>query len=260
MKTFFLSLLILIFIYSCTKTITPHLNTVSSQLIIQGAISDTAGPYYVSIVNSVDFYASNNYPGVSGASVIITNVTTGVRDSLTEASTGLYMTHAILQGVPGNTYLLNVSLNGNTYKASSTMPRHVNLDSVTFDFTDTTRIEARANYQDPSGIHNFYKYGMVINGVVDKRFLTFDDRLSDGRYIRDNVDADTSEIKRYNAVQVNLVGVDSNVYTFLHEAENVAYNNGSLVGPANPVSNISGGCLGYFSAQTVSNKTATAKP
>jgi len=81
MKRFFLSLLILVFIYSCTKTITPHLNTVSSQLIIQGAISDTAGPYYVSIVTSVDFYASNNYPGVSGASVIITNATTGVRDS-----------------------------------------------------------------------------------------------------------------------------------------------------------------------------------
>lgn len=260
MKRFFLSLLILVFIYSCTKTITPHLNTVSSQLIIQGAISDTAGPYYVSIVNSVDFYASNNYPGVSGASVIITNATTGVRDSLTEVSTGLYRTHALLQGVPGNTYLLNVSLNGVTYKASSTMPQHVNLDSVNFDFTDTTRIEARANYQDPPGIHNFYKYGMVINGVVDKRFLTFDDRLSDGRYIRDKVDADTGEVKRYNIVQLNLVGVDSNVFTFLHEAENVAYNNGSLAGPANPVSNISGGCLGYFSAQTVSNKTAIAKP
>ena len=260
MKKIFFPLIALIVFYSCTKTITPHLNTVSSQLIIQGAISDTAGPYYVSIVNSVDFYASNNYPGVSGASVIITNATTGVRDSLREVSTGLYMTNAIVQGVPGNTYLLNVSLNGVTYKASSTMPRHVNLDSVTFDFSDTTQIFARANYQDPAGIHNFYKYGMVINGIVDKRFLTFDDRLSDGRYIRDKVDADTGEIKRFNTVQLNLVGVDSNVFTFLHEAENVAYNNGSLAGPANPTSNISGGCLGYFSAQTVSNKTAIAKP
>jgi ribulose 1,5-bisphosphate carboxylase large subunit-like protein len=37
---------------------------------------------------------------------------------------------------------------------------------------------------------------MVLNGVTDKRFLTFDDRLSNGRYIRDKVDADTGEIKR----------------------------------------------------------------
>jgi len=246
----------LFFFIACTKTITPNLNTASTQLIIQGAVSDTAGPYYVSLGNSVGFYAGNTYPGVPGAAITITDSTTGQRDTLTEtATTGTYVTHSITQGIPGHTYLLNVSLSGKTYTASSAMPQPVALDSLTFDTRDTTQIFPMANYQDPPGIVNNYKYGMVINGVVDKRFLTFEDRLSDGRYIRDKVDADTGEIKRNYTVKLCLVGIDQNVDTYLREAAGIAYNNGSLAAPATPTSNINGGCLGYFSAQTVSCKT-----
>ena len=171
----------------------------------------------------------------------------------------MYVTHSITRGNPGHTYLLNVSLSGKTYTASSTMPQPVALDSVTFDTRDTTQIFAMANYQDPAGIANYYKYGMVINGVVDQRFLTFEDRLSDGRYIRDKVDADTGEIKRNYTVKLCLVGIDKGVDTYLQEAAGIAYNNSSLAAPATPTSNINGGCLGYFSAQTVSSKTGVVE-
>jgi hypothetical protein len=259
MKKVIFILLPLALIISCTKTITPALNTAPTQLIIQGAISDTAGPYYVSVLNSVGFYSGNRYPGVSGASITITDSTSGLRDVLTETTTGYYTTHSLVQGIYGHTYLLNVSLNGKTYTASSTMPQPVALDSVSFDYQTKNTIRAQANYQDPKGIVNFYKYSLVINGVFDPRFQTFEDRLSDGRYIRDKVDADTSEIKRNDLVQLSLVGVDKNVYTYLNEAEGIAYNNNNLAAPATPTSNISGGCLGYFSAQTVSSKKRYVK-
>jgi Domain of unknown function (DUF4249) len=245
----------LVIAIACTKTITPPLNTAPAQVMIQGAVSDTAGPYYVSIVQSVGFYTDNIYPGVSGAAITITDSTTGLRDSLSEVSTGLYVTHTLVQGRPGDTYLLNVALNGKVYTASSTMPQPVPLDSVTFDTSNYKQIRAVANFQDPAGIVNFYKYSTVINGVLDKRFQTFEDRLSDGRYIQDKMDDDTSEIKRNDLVQLSLVGIDKGVYTFLNEAENIAYNNNNLAAPATPASNIMGGCLGYFSAQTVSSKS-----
>lgn len=252
--------LIIFFVFEgCTKTITPNLNNGPAQLLIQGAISDTTGPYYVSILNSVEFYADNIYPGVSGANITITDSTTGLKDMLTETTSGLYVTHLLLLGVSGHTYVLNVSLNGKTFTASSTMPKPVLLDSISFDTTDKKRIRAVANYQDPIGFTNFYKYSLIVNHLVDNRFQTFDDRLSNGKYIHDKVDADTSEIKHNDEVQLNLVCVDPNVYTYLHEAENVAYSNDNLVSPATPVSNISGGCLGYFSAQSVSSKQANVK-
>jgi hypothetical protein len=260
MKKVYFILIAVAILAACTKTITPALNNAGAQVYIQGAVSDTAGPYYVSILKSVTFYDSSIYPGIPGAAVTITDSTTGQQDALTETSTGLYATHTLMQGIPGHTYLLNVQLNGNTYTASSTMPQPVPLDSLSFDFSDTTRLEAVANYQDPIHIVNFYKYTMTINGKVDKRFQTFEDRLSDGRYIHDKIDADTGEVKRNNVVRLSLVGIDKNVYTYLHEAEQIAYNNAGLVSPANPQSNITGGCLGYFSAQTVSSKTGIAKP
>ena len=164
-----------------------------------------------------------------------------------------------MQGIPGHTYLLQVTLDGKTYTATSTMPQPVPLDSVTFNTSDTTEIAAVANYQDPPNAINYYKYNLVLNGVRAKRFSTFEDRLSNGRYIRDKIDADTGEIKRNYSVQLNLVGVDAGVYNYLHEAERVAYDNDDLVSPATPGSNIRGGCLGYFSAQTVSNKMAVVK-
>jgi hypothetical protein len=257
-KLFFLLLSPAVFL-SCTKTITPAFNMAAPQLIIQGVVSDTAGPYYVSIVNSVGFYSDNTYSGVSGAQVTITDSTTGLRDLLTETTAGMYVTHRLGQGVYGHTYLLNVDFNGKAYTSSSTMPKQVLLDSITFDTSDTSQIMAQVNFQDPPNIANYYKYSMVINGVYDKRFQTFEDRLSDGLYIRKKVDADTSEIKRNYNVQVSLVGIDKAVYTFLNEAENIAYNNDKLAAPANPAPNISGGCLGYFSAQTVSSRKAVVK-
>lgn len=258
-QLFFVLITSLVILLSCTKVITPALDTAASQLVIQGVVSDTAGPYYVSIVNSVGFYAGNAYPGVSGASITIIDSSTGLQDSLTETTTGIYVTHSLVQGIPGHTYLLNILLNGQTYSASSTMPQPVLLDSVSFDVSDTKRIRPQANYQDPKGVINFYKYALVINGIPDARFQTFEDRLSDGRYIRDKIDADTSEFKRDETVQISLVGTDKKVYTYLSEAESIAYSNDNMAAPATPVSNISGGCLGYFSAQTVSSKRAAIK-
>ena len=52
-------------LYSCTKTITPPLNNVS-QLVIEGIVSDTAGPYHVNISKTTSFYSNNVYPNRFG--------------------------------------------------------------------------------------------------------------------------------------------------------------------------------------------------
>jgi len=243
---------------SCQKVVSLGLNQTAPQFGIQGIISDTAGPYHVLIYKSVGFYSGNVYPNVSGASVSITDITAGITDSLTETAMGDYTTHTII-GTPGDTYQLKVIADGTTYMASSTMPQPVLLDSITFDNQTKNTIRAVVHFQDPAGTANFYKYSTAVNGVVMNRFQTFEDRLSDGRYITDKLDNDSSEIKNNDLVRVSLVSIDSKVFTFLSEAEKVAYQNDQLSAPATPISNISGGCLGYFSAQTVRSKDGYVK-
>jgi hypothetical protein len=241
---------------ACQKTITPTLNSSGPKLVIEGIVSDTTGPYHVSISNTVGFYADNVYPNVSGASVTITDVTSGITDKLTETSAGIYTTHTIT-GAYGHLYSMTAIVDGKTYTATSTMPQPVKIDSVSFDYSDKKQIRPVAWYQDPAQFKNHYKYSLTVNGVHLKRFSTFDDRLSNGRYIRDKADVDTMEIKNHNVVKFSLVGIDEGAYTFLSRAADVAYNNGSVASPATPTSNITGGCVGYFSAQTVSSATGT---
>src|SRR5258707_2071982 len=159
---------------SCTKTITPPLNN-TPQLVIEGAVSDTTGPYHVNISKTADFYSDNVYPTVSGATVVITDVTANVTDVLSEASPGDYTTHTIT-GTPGHAYQLKVMLDGKTYTAMSTMPKPVLLDSVTVDYSVNNNIRPVANYQDPPDQKNYYKYSMKKNGVHVHHFQTFDDR------------------------------------------------------------------------------------
>ena len=253
------SLVSVLFYTSCQKVITPPLSNSAPQLVIEGSVSDKIGPYYVNISKTVSFYADNTYPNVSGASVTITDQTTGINDMLTETSAGIYTTHIII-GKPGDTYQLTVALNGKTYSAVSTMPYPVKLDSITFDYTSIKNmIQPVVHYQDPAALVNYYKYNIAVNGTKLKRFQTSEDLLMNGKYIRMDLVTDTGAIKKNNLVLVNLVGVDKGAYNFLQEAESIAFYNDQLATPATPTANISGGCLGYFSAQTVSSKSAVVK-
>jgi hypothetical protein len=251
-----LILISVIIFTSCQKTIVPPLPGSTSQLVIEGAVSDTPGPYQINISKTVGFYADNTYPNVSGASVAITDQTAGVTDILTETSSGTYTTHTI-SGKPGSTYQLKVVVNGKTYLSSSTMPYPVVLDSVTFDYTSIKNmIQPVVHFQDPGNATNFYKFTIQKNGANLNRFQTLEDLLSNGKSIRAALVTDTGAIKKNDEVNVFLVGIDKGAYSFLQEAESVAFYNDQLATPSTPESNISGGCIGYFSAQTVSRKKA----
>jgi hypothetical protein len=258
-KTIIVSFAFLLF--SCQKTVTLPLNTAPAGVVIQGEVTNGPGPYTVTINESVGFYADNNFPAISGASVRISDGQ-GVTDSLTETSAGNYTTH-VLQGKPGNTYTLQVTIGDSSFTATSAMPQPVPLDSVTFDHSSAFRkndITAQANYQDPAGIKNYYQFIMYINGVqFTKDIFAFDDRLSDGKYIVQNLRMDSTYLNVGDQLQVNMYCIDVNVYNYFNQLAQSggtgAFN--TTAAPANPTSNISNGAYGVFSAHTISSKTIT---
>src|SRR5687767_11704749 len=115
---------------SCEKEIVVSLNTTDPEIVIDGNITNEPGPYTVKISRTVNFPEPNSFPPVGSALVVISD-NSGVTDTLTEASPGLYRT-SILTGVPGRTYNLEVVAEGKSYYAASTMPQPVNLGSLAF--------------------------------------------------------------------------------------------------------------------------------
>ncbi|HEY4334590.1 MAG TPA: DUF4249 domain-containing protein [Puia sp.] len=254
---------LLLLLVSCQKTVTLNLSNTPPQIVIEGNITDGPGPDTVRIIRSVNFYADNSFPAVSGAAVTITD-NAGNKETLTEAIPGSYITQT-LHGVPGNTYTLSVRVNDTTYTASSTMPQPVNLDSVSFITNSTFRkgqITPVANFQDPPGVKNYYRFEEHINGALfTKDFFVFDDRLSDGRYIQWNLRMDSAYLNTGDLLQVNMYTVDENDYTYFFQLDRTSGGGGGAfdtnASPANPSTNISNGAYGYFSAHTVRSKTVS---
>lgn len=252
-------------LFGCEKVVQVDLNNAAPQIVIQGEINNTAGPYYVAISKSVPFDSSNfNFrPSVTGAVVKITDVTAGVTDVLTEVYVGVYKTNNII-GTEGNTYQLLVQAEGKEYTASSTMPANVQLDSISF-YTNTffgmTITNPVPNYRDPSGRENYYLFSETVNRQPLRGLFVFDDRLSDGRYISTQLFNDSNYIKQNDTVEVEMRCIEKPVFNYFNqviEAQGRG-NSGPVATPSNPVSNISNGALGYFSAHTVQRKKSVFK-
>ncbi|HLZ89224.1 MAG TPA: DUF4249 family protein, partial [Puia sp.] len=115
-----------------------------------------------------------------------------------------------------------------------------------------------ANFQDPPGIPNYYRFEEHINGALfTKDLFVFDDRLSDGRYIQYNLRTDSSYLTQGDLLQVDMYCVDKNDYTYFFQL-NRSTSTGTFntdASPANPSTNISNGAYGYFSAHTVRSRT-----
>lgn len=239
---------------ACKKVIQVDLNNATPQIVIEGNVTNGPGPYQVLISRSVDFSASNTFPPVSGATVSIIDSTTGVVELLQESDSGVYSTHH-LSGTPLHTYELQVIVDGKQYTASSTMPSPVALDSVTFSentgFNNKLSVNAVVNFLDPKGVTNYYQFTERVNRRLIPNVFVFEDRLSDGRYIEDPLFNDSSYMQRGDTLLLTMNCVDQNTYNYFFTLANVTGNNSfQSTTPANPISNLSNGALGYFSAHT----------
>jgi hypothetical protein len=240
---------------ACKKTVQVHLNDAPSRIVIEGEITDLPGPYEVKISRTVAFSEPNTFPPVTGADVYITDTTLGQSYALKEFSPGVY--HAMgFTGAPKHTYRLLVNVDGQQFTASSTMPPKVHLDSISFalntDFNGKKDLNAVVNFQDPAGVPNYYQFIEYVDEYLIPNTFVFEDRLSDGRYIEQPLFNDSTYLQKGDTLQVKMYCIDKNIYNYFFSLIQVTANNGFLTAtPDNPLTNIRGGALGYFSAHTV---------
>jgi hypothetical protein len=239
----------------CKRTVSVELDDAPSRVVIEGEITDETGPYLVKITRTVNFSGPNTFPPVTGATVQITDSTGGQSYALTEASPGMYKT-SDFTGKPGHLYSLVVQAEGQQYTAVSTMPAVIHLDSVSFalntDFNGKKDLNAVVNFQDPPGIVNYYQFIEYLNGELIPNTFVFEDRLSDGRYIEQPLFNDSAYLKKGDTLQLKMHCIDKNIYNYFFSLLQVTANNGfQAATPDNPITNLTGGALGYFSAHTV---------
>ncbi|MBW8685001.1 DUF4249 domain-containing protein [Chitinophaga rhizophila] len=247
---------------ACEKEIDLNLNGNDNKYVIEGVLTDNKGGCSVKISRTKNFDGDNEFNGVAGASVKIWSGTDTTL--LSETTAGVY-TAPELSGVSGTTYGLLVTIDGEQITAMSRMPTKVpftNLDVLDEDlFGDLTKI-ATVSFKDPAGEANYYRFRQYLNGRAIKSYWVRNDDLTNGNDITarlyifgDANDDDENELKSGDEVTVDMMNIDADVYKYFYSLSNSATGESNSATPANPVSNIKGNAIGYFSAQTIETKT-----
>lgn len=261
-KYYVIVLLAAFMLFSCKKVINLDLGNVSSELVIEGNITNTPGAQYVTLSRNVPFTSTNVYPPVSGATVTIAD-NRGNQYQLTEGPAGTYSINPLF-GFGSRTYTLTVTTGGKTYTANSTMPGTTTLDSISakpnyFDASSGQKVIA-VHFQDTPGLPNQYRFMMYVNRVQVKSIFAYDDEFIDGKYV--NLDLPQNDIKIYakDTVTVEMQCIDKPIYRYWYTlSQQQANNPGGQVAPANPPTNITPITLGYFSAHTTQTVTLVVK-
>lgn len=244
---------------SCEEVILIDLKDSEPEIVFEADISDSTGPYYVKISQTVPFSQNNNTIGITGAFVTISD-NLGMTDTLTELSGGVYKTKNI-HGIQNSVYYFSAFVNGRQFSSVSFMPLKTNLDSVYTTtnsgggFGGNTRINVVPRYHDPAGVKNFYRFLMFKNGVQTEDVFVQSDENRDGTIINQQLRT-RDTLHTGDIVTLEMQCIDEKVYKYFR-ALSLNFRRGlnQTQTPSNPPTNIIGGKLGYFAAHTSQRKS-----
>ncbi|MHA4895529.1 DUF4249 domain-containing protein [Pedobacter sp. PWIIR3] len=249
-------LCLLLLLSGCEKVITLDLKDSEPKVVIYGDISDQVDNQYVRISRSYNFTEPNKFNAATGARVIVTTQLGSVIN-FSEITPGVYQSPKF-RGRSGQSYTLDVTLDGQKYTAVSSMPQKVFLDSLNFrqvSFFGKTSTHIVANFEDQKDIQNQYRYLLTIKGKVVEDVVS-DDRFNDGNKVSNTIYHELNDLLPGDPIELDLQCIDRGVYTYFFSFGQNLGEGGPPVSPANPPSNFNNGALGVFSVHTSSTRIA----
>lgn len=246
---------------SCVETVQLDLRSVEPQLVIEGKITDSDTDNEVKLTFTQDFQEPNDFPPITSASVMVTDLTTGESEQLTQTFSGVYSIQQ-LKGKVGHTYKMEVKYNGTTYEATSTIPNKVPFEELKYQEVSRfqTNIRMVAVYDDPKDATNYYRWATIgTDGIRSRAYFVRSDAFNNGNRIEQVIDSGM-DIELGDKITIEMQCIDKATFEYfltLGKQQGQGLNSGSS--GVNPPTNITGGALGYFGAYTVEYKTTEIK-
>lgn len=234
---------------SCEDIISLDLNDAAPRIVIEAEIINSSNHQQVRVSRTVALSDGVLSEPVSSAEVMVSD-SRGRQVGFLESEPGVYTTER-LRGVPGVTYTLQVTVDGEVYSGQSTMPNYVAIDSVSSssgEFFGVSRKALHVHFQDPPEDDNYFGYRMSVDGSDFKNIGVFNDKFNNGRYVTHDLINMDIDIEVGDEVVIQRNQIDAQVYRYWYGV--IQMLNPGSAAPSNPPSNLSGDALGYFSAQT----------
>lgn len=260
LRAFFNLFALGVVVVSCEKVIDVPLEESERRIVVEAVFRDHPGDNYVLISKTGSVYDDSEFEKISGATVTITDKA-GTVYTLTEVpgTPGKYA-HPTFQAMTNDAYTLSVVTGTETFTSTAKTYYKPELDALSYleqvgSFgvgTDTTYL-VFFDFTDDAGTDNFYRVNAWVNGAADKNLYVTNDELFDGQPYSQPLFATT--VEKGDTVLVELQSMDKSAYTYFFSLSSANASGPFAPTPANPVSNMEGGAIGYFGIYTTDTMT-----
>lgn len=236
---------------SCEETINPDLEDAAPVMVVDAWLNNKDEDQLIILTKSQPYFEETLPPGVSGATVTVSYDGGSITFAEDADNTGTYRwtpgtgdVEAVF-GVMGRDYTLTVTVDGETFTATSRINRTVPIDSVTFKIDDSpfypdNSYTAEFWATEPAGVGDTYwirayKNGTLLNKPSELK-VAYDAGFSAGgefdgvtfippiRSVNpDDVDENDEELSPYepgDSVYVEICSITLAAYNFINEVRN----------------------------------------
>lgn len=263
-----------VFATSCTERIEIDLDESERRIVVDGQITTDTMAHAIRLTTSTNFFYAEQPPSVTGASVYLDSGTDKILLQENPSGSGIYLTPDNYFGIPGNSYKLEINLDekvgeSDFYIAESQMAEtFLQIDSIALEYQDAFEIWFVKMYAYDPPTKDFYKIDIMRNDLMTSdtasRAQVTDDRFFNGN----NTNGLTVTILRKDEVAVGdtitlvLSAINEEYYNFFLQLQTESGPANPLFSgpPANVISNVKEGGLGFFTALSRKKSILIVKP
>lgn len=259
--------------FSCEDEIDVNLKEGKTLLVVDGWITDQVGPQTITLSTTASYFSNTQTPRVSNAVVTLWD-SEGQRELLTEKEPGKYVTSPNFKGKAGNTYYLNIRVNGDEYKAETKIQRPIPIDSLSQRFREKSLSWDEGYYvlyngPEQKGVGDFFRLKVYKNDSLQNKpenLIIVQDKYVDGNYIKD-VEVNSKPFNIGDRIRVENWSITEEAYQYYLIMSQQIGDGGISDSPvANIPTNIvtihpdkSRKAVGFFGGAAVSSKELTIK-
>lgn len=250
MKQFLLFLVLMLTLASCTKVIDIKLNDAEATYVVEGYLTEGESTHHLKLTKTLALDQPSAYPQVTDATISITD-DLGFAATYNMVAPGEYEL-SNYQAHPNRTYTLTIQVGSKQFKSIQRMPNAVQIDTVQsfpFAFGPSSFVALIPVRMDPAGESNYYQFNMIKAGKPIKGIFIQSDQYNDGNQMMEPIFAE--DIQQGDTIDIEMYCIDRSIYDYFYTL--VLNQQGAQ--PANPQSNLTGGCLGYFAVRTKEHRT-----
>ena len=241
----------IVLLTSCEKDIDIDYHQVPSLYVVEASVNNTHMEARVSKTQNMDDNSTQS--SLNNAVVVITG-DDGSSRKLSYLSNGRYFSKD--EGVPGVTYTITVDIDGEHFTATSTMQKKPTINSfrvIRKKITTEWFQIGELKFQDLPNEDNWY-FMHIYRNDTGYRWAVLDDRNDPNKerqqlftFFREG-EGGSDVLRDGDDLRIELYTIDQGAYDYLYSMQ-MMENTGT-----NPLTNFTGGCLGYFSAQWLVTK------